>query len=231
MALIKCPHCGGIVSDKAIKCPHCGNSPGKASLIQYGSKARVVSPTEMAAVTGKFFLLVAMFTSVELWTLYYLGIYYFEYGKLYDIPIIAELMWKYNLYDLPHRINMVVGLLIVILTVYGIIKLCKNKIFSWKFWTLSTLVSWGTTIVIYGITPLMRFYNYYHIDDIDAPLTQGQVAMIELAAALLSVILAVYGITTLCKSKIFSWKFWVFSIFISWGMSFAIKMFCCYYAD
>lgn len=26
MALIKCPHCGKPVSDRAVKCPHCGTS-------------------------------------------------------------------------------------------------------------------------------------------------------------------------------------------------------------
>lgn len=25
MALIKCPECGGTISDKAVRCPHCGS--------------------------------------------------------------------------------------------------------------------------------------------------------------------------------------------------------------
>ncbi len=32
MALIKCNHCGGVVSDKATVCPHCGNDPRLAKV-------------------------------------------------------------------------------------------------------------------------------------------------------------------------------------------------------
>ncbi len=35
MALVKCPHCNGVVSDKAVKCPHCGCSLSKSTIIQH----------------------------------------------------------------------------------------------------------------------------------------------------------------------------------------------------
>ena len=34
MALIKCPECGGLVSDRAKKCPHCGCPMEKIILLQ-----------------------------------------------------------------------------------------------------------------------------------------------------------------------------------------------------
>lgn len=81
MALIKCPNCGGDVSDRAIRCPKCGeplinNSVNQPSQ-QGGNNNRPAQGGQNGATTDKSNV-VAGLLAIFLGTL---GIHYFYIGK------------------------------------------------------------------------------------------------------------------------------------------------------
>ena len=162
MALIKCPHCGKPVSDRAVKCPHCGNSLGKATIIQYGSKAEAVqrkSRISPAAMTGKIFFLAAILASVVPCVIQFIKNNGFDWLKYSYLGEGSVLFGHYLASNQLAAIEMAAALLSIILAVYGIIKLCNSEVSSWKFWLLSTIVAWLPVLVIFLIQVTGRYYD------------------------------------------------------------------------
>ncbi len=142
MALVKCPHCNGIVSDKAVKCPHCGCSLGKTTFIQHGNS---IDPIPFATV-GKSLLAFIILVGgamcilplfINLWGIYAPAFRYY-------LPVTYVLV----------SYGILAGLLNVVLAVYGIARLCKHKESTWKFWLLATVFA---CVSAYGV---FRLVNY-----------------------------------------------------------------------
>ena len=120
MALIKCPQCGGNVSDKAVKCPHCGCNLGKATIIQHGNRvdAKAMSTAgkiilAVAIVVGSAMCIIPLFTNL------------YQRGGApafdYYLPITYALM----------GFGIIAGVLSLGLAIYGIIRLCRYKVSTW----------------------------------------------------------------------------------------------------
>ena len=140
MALIKCPQCGGNISDKAVKCPHCGCTLGKATIIQQGNgvDAKAMSTAgkiilAVAIVVGSAMCIIPLFTNL------------YERGETpafgYYLPITYVLM----------GFGIIAGVLSFGLAVYGIIRLCRNKVSTWKYWLLSTVFAWVSVFAVFGL--------------------------------------------------------------------------------
>lgn len=140
MALIKCPQCGGNVSDKAVKCPHCGCNLGKATIIQHGNRvdAKAMSTAgkiilAVAIVVGSAMCIIPLFTNL------------YQRGGApafdYYLPITYVLM----------GFGIIAGVLSLGLAINGIIRLCRNKVSTWKYWLLSALFAWISVFVVFGL--------------------------------------------------------------------------------
>ncbi len=146
MALIKCPHCGKPVSDRAVKCPHCGNSLGKATIIQHDNGADSLSLgtigkviLAIATLGGSVMCILPLFTNLYGWALAF-GYYHPTTYVLVGFGILA-------------------GALSFGLSVYGIVRLCMNKASTWRFWLLSTVFAWLSVIAVFRLI----VYVYYNI--------------------------------------------------------------------
>ena len=69
MALIKCEHCGNLISDKATKCPKCGFSTNKDVIHHQDDEDRVVAEEpvyyeEDSGSNTKKYLLIALLVAV-----------------------------------------------------------------------------------------------------------------------------------------------------------------------
>ena len=140
MALIKCPQCGGNVSDKAVKCPHCGCNLGKATIIQHGNRV----DAKAMSTAGKIILAVAIFIGsamciIPLFTNLYQRGWAPAFG--YYLPITYVLV----------GFGIIAGLLSFGLAVYGIVRLCKNKVSTWKYWLFSTVFAWVSVLVVFKL--------------------------------------------------------------------------------
>ena len=182
MALIKCPHCGGVISDKAVKCPHCGNSLGKATIIQYGSKAEAVqrkSRISPAAMTSKIFFLAAILASVVPCVIQFIKNNGFDWLKYSYFEEGSVLFGHYLASNQLAAIEMAAALLSIILAVCGIIKLCKSEVSSWKFWLLSTIVAWLPVLVIFLLQVDIRTLDSEDYDDLYSDVYKEKVEKIE----------------------------------------------------
>ena len=140
MALIKCPHCGRPVSDRAVKCPHCGNGLGKATIIQHDNGADSLSLGTIgkvifaiATLGGSVMCILPLFTN-----LYQRG-WAPAFG--YYLPITYVLV----------GFGILAGALSFGLSVYGIVRLCMNKASTWRFWLLSTVFAWLSVIAVFSL--------------------------------------------------------------------------------
>lgn len=151
MALIKCPHCGKPVSDRAVKCPHCGNGLGKATIIQHDNGADSLSLGTIgkvifaiATLGGSVMCILPLFTNL------------YERGWApafgYYLPITYVLV----------GFGILAGALSFGLTVYGIVRLCMNKASTWRFWLLSTIFAWLSVIAVFSLI-VYNVDTYYDV--------------------------------------------------------------------
>ena len=78
MALINCPHCGKIISDKATKCPHCGNLIGdKVVICQQNGNPTLVTKT-ISSINTKLFRFHAKWICAPLIVCILWGLYFAE---------------------------------------------------------------------------------------------------------------------------------------------------------
>lgn len=152
MALVKCPHCNGVVSDKAVNCPHCGCSLGKPTIIQHGNSINSIP----FAMVGKSLLAFIILAG----------------GAMCILPLFTNLYCKDAPvfgYYLPVTYvlvsyGMLAGLLSVGLAINGIIRLCKHKKSTWEFWLLALAFA---CVSAYGVFRLANYNDeaYYKLCD------------------------------------------------------------------